>query len=158
MPDPSSVAAATREVLARYHRAMREARADDLADLYAVDAVHEFPLLFPGMPKRLVGREEIRKTYSAAWAAARQVTTLEEIRNVVVHQTTDPGVIIVEQEVAGTVSTTGRRIDAFGVLVMRLHDGLLIHVRDYLDALTINHALGRLPAVVAHLSSQTQRR
>jgi uncharacterized protein len=156
MPDPSSIADASREVLARYHRAMHDARADDLADLYAVDAVHEFPLLFPGMPKRLVGREQIRETYSAAWAAASRVTTLEEIRNVVVHQTTDPEVMVVEQEVAGTVSTTGRRIDAFGVLVMRIHDGLLIHVRDYLDALTINHALGRLPAIVADLGSQTR--
>ena len=54
-----------------------------LADLYTVDAVHEFPLLFPGMPARLVGREEIRETYRAAWAAASQIVTLEEIRNVV---------------------------------------------------------------------------
>ena len=145
----------THDLLARYHRAMHEARADDLADLYAVDGVHEFPLLFPGMPARLVGREQIRETYRAAWSAASQVVALEAIRNVVVHQTTDAEVIIVEQEVTGTVSTTGRRIDAFNVLVMRVRDGLLIHVRDYLDALTINHALGRLPAVVADLNSQT---
>lgn len=153
MPDPASISDVARMVLARYHRAIRDACADDLADLYAVDAVHEFPLLFPGMPERLVGREQIRETYGAAWAAASQVVTLEEIRHVVVHQTTDPEVIVVEQEIAGSVSTTGRRIDAFGVLVMRIHDGLLVHVRDYLDALTINHALGRLPAVVADLAS-----
>lgn len=153
MLDPASISDATRMVLARYHRAIQAACADDLADLYAVDAVHEFPLLFPGMPERLVGREQIRATYTAAWAAASQVVTLEEIRNVVVHQTADPEVIVVEQEIAGTVSTTGRRIDAFGVLVMRIHDGLLVHVRDYLDALTINHALGRLPAIVADLAS-----
>jgi uncharacterized protein len=50
------------------------------------------------------------------------------------------------------VATTGRRIDAFGVFVVRVQDGLLVHVRDYLDGLTINHALGRLPAVVADLT------
>ena len=154
MPDPSAITV-PQDLLARYHRAMHDACADDLADLYAIDAVHEFPLLFPGMPARLVGREQIRETYGAAWAAASQVVTLEEIRNVVVHQTTDAEVIIVEQEVTGTVSTTGRRIDAFGVLVMRVHEGLLVHVRDYLDALRINHALGRLPAVVADLTSHT---
>lgn len=152
MPEPLQTTVA-QDLLARYHRAMRQTCADDLADLYAIDAVHEFPLLFPGMPARLVGREEIRATYRAAWAAASQVVALEAIRNVVVHQTTDPEVVIVEQEVTGTVSITGRRIDAFGVLVMHARDGLLVHVRDYLDALTINHALGRLPAVVADLTS-----
>jgi uncharacterized protein len=154
MPDHPPISVAP-DLLARYHRAMHAARADDLAGLYAVDAVHEFPLLFPGMPARLIGREQIRETYRAAWAAASQIVALEEIRNVVVHQTADPEVIIVEQEVTGTVSTTGRRIDAFGVLVMRARDGLFVHVRDYLDALTINHALGRLPAVVAELSSHS---
>ena len=154
MPDTSPITA-PQDLLARYHRAMTDARADDLANLYAIDAVHEFPLLFPGMPARLVGREQIRETYTAAWAAASQIVTLEAIRNVIVHQTTEPDVIIVEQEVTGTVSTTGRRIDAFGVLVMRLDAGLLVHVRDYLDALTINHALGRLPAIVADLTSTT---
>ena len=114
----------------------------------------EFPLLFPGMPPRLIGREQIRETYRAAWAAASNVVALEEIRNVVIHETTDPEVIVVEQEVAGTVSTTGRRIDAYGVLVMRLRNGLLVQVRDYLDALRINHALGRLPAIIAALPSE----
>jgi uncharacterized protein len=149
--DPSPATAS--ELLARYHQAMYDANADDLADLYALDAVHEFPLLFPGMPARLVGREQIRETYSAAWAAVD--ASVEEIRNVVIHFTADPEVIVVEQEVAGAVSTTGLRIDAFGVLVMRARDGLLVNVRDYLDALTLNLALGRLPAVVADLTAET---
>jgi hypothetical protein len=38
---------------------------------------------------------------------------------------------------------------------MRARDGLLVHVRDYLDALTINYALGRLPAIVEDLGSHT---
>ncbi|MGH2884270.1 MAG: YybH family protein, partial [Solirubrobacteraceae bacterium] len=83
MTEQSPVAAAPREVLARYHRAMYDANADALADLYAVDAVHEFPLLFPGMPTRMVGREQIRETYRTAWAATN--ASVKEIRNVVVH-------------------------------------------------------------------------
>jgi ketosteroid isomerase-like protein len=154
MSEHTPVDITPRQVLARYHRAMYDVRADDLADLYAVDGIHEFPLLFPGMPPRLIGREQIRDAYRAAWAAASNVVALEEIRNVVIHETADPEVIVVEQEVAGTVSTTGRRIDAFGVLVIRVRDGLLLHVRDYLDALRINHALGRLPAIIAELPSE----
>ncbi len=39
-----------RDALARFHRAMLDLSADDLADLFAVDAVYEFPFLTPGRP------------------------------------------------------------------------------------------------------------
>src|SRR5262245_59464302 len=91
-----------REVLARYRRAMLDKSADDLADLYAVDAVHEFPFLSPGMPARYNGREEVRAGYKAAWGASP--ARPERIREVAVHESTDPEVITVEQVVAGTVA------------------------------------------------------
>ncbi|MEU2780190.1 hypothetical protein ABZ646_47280, partial [Streptomyces sp. NPDC007162] len=72
MPDPTSANLGPREVLARYQRAMLDKSADDLADLYAVDAMHEFPFLFPGMPERYQGREEVRAGYRAAWDARKQ--------------------------------------------------------------------------------------
>ena len=34
------------------------------------------------------------------------------------------------------------------VLVLRVRDGKIIHVRDYMDGLGVAHATGRLPAVV----------
>ncbi len=40
-------------VVERYHRAMYDKSADDLADLYTEDAVHEFPFSVPGLPPRL---------------------------------------------------------------------------------------------------------
>ncbi|MDQ0681224.1 putative Zn-dependent protease with MMP-like domain [Streptomyces achromogenes] len=52
MPDTTSADLGPREVLARYQQAMLDKCADDLADRYAVDAVHEFPFFFPGMPER----------------------------------------------------------------------------------------------------------
>lgn len=52
-----------------------------------------------------------------------------------------------------TTQSSGAAL-AHGVLVMRSRDGLLVHVRDYLDALTINHALGRLTAITADLTSR----
>lgn len=52
-----------REVLARYYRAMVDKSADDLADLYAVDAVHEFPFAVPGFPLATTGaRPYVRGT------------------------------------------------------------------------------------------------
>ena len=57
-------------IVERYHAAMLAMSADDLAGLYAEDAVHEFPFAFPGMPPRFTGREQVRAGYHAIWGAS----------------------------------------------------------------------------------------
>jgi len=151
MSDSSVAARSPRDVLHLYHQAMLAVSADALADLYAVDGIHEFPLTAPGRPPRYNGREEIRAGYGAAWGASP--ARVNEIRNVVVHETADPEVIVAEQEVAATVTTTGQPFTLAFLLVMRVRDGLIVHLRDYMDALGAAHALGRLPAIIAALSS-----
>ncbi|MFI7008604.1 nuclear transport factor 2 family protein [Streptomyces sp. NPDC050145] len=153
MPHTSSAGLGPREVLARYHRAMLDKSADDLADLYEVDAVHEFPFLFPGLPERFQGREEVRAGYRAAWGASPAQP--REIREVVVHESTDPEVIVVEQVVSGTFTTTGKSFDFPGLLVIRVRDGRVVHVRDYMDGLGVAHATDRLAAVAARLGERS---
>ncbi|WP_240528769.1 hypothetical protein [Streptomyces humi] len=52
---------------------------------------------------------------------------MTEIREVAVHDTADPEVIVAEQVVvAGQVTIPG-------LLVLRVRDGRLVRVRDYLD-------------------------
>ncbi|MFJ5528292.1 nuclear transport factor 2 family protein [Streptomyces sp. NPDC093261] len=142
-------------VLARYRRAMLDRSADDLADLYAVDAVHEFPFLFPGMPARLHGREEVRAGYRAAWDASPALPG--QILEVAVHPSTDPEVITVEQTVTGTVAGTGQPFAFPGLLVMRVRGGALVQVRDYMDGLGVAQALGRLTTVAALLDGRRSR-
>ncbi|MGW2340010.1 nuclear transport factor 2 family protein [Streptomyces sp. NPDC001661] len=150
MTDSPSADLGPREILARYHRAMLDKSADDLAELYAADAVHEFPFLgFPGMPERYQGREEVRAGYRAAWGASP--ASPQRIDDVRVHESADPELITVEQVVTGTVSTTGRTFRFPGLLVLRVRDGLIVHVRDYMDGLRIAHTMGRLTAVAAAL-------
>jgi ketosteroid isomerase-like protein len=139
-----------RELLVRFHRAMLAMSADALADLHASDATYEFVLLTPGRPERYHGREEIRAGFGAAWAGAG--VRVDEIRNVVVHETTDPEVIVAEQEAAATVIATGRAFTLPFLLVLRARDGELVHVRDYADALRGALALDRLPALVERLA------
>jgi ketosteroid isomerase-like protein len=153
MPDTTSANLGPREVLARYQRAMLDKSADDLADLYAVDAVHEFPFLFPGMPERYQGREEVRAGYRVAWDASPAQP--QEIRQVVVHENTDPEVIVVEQVVSGTVTTTGQPFSFPGLLVIRVRNSQIVHVRDYMDGLGVAHAMDRLTAVAASLSGRS---
>ncbi|MFF4213917.1 nuclear transport factor 2 family protein [Streptomyces sp. NPDC001796] len=150
MPTTAPTGLGPRDVLARYRRAVLDKSADDLADLYSADAVHEFPFLFPGMPARYHGREEVRAGYRAAWGASPAQP--QQIREVAVHQSTDREVIIVEQIVTGAIATTGGRFEFPGLLVMRIRNGLIVHVRDYMDGLGVAHAMGRLPAVAAMLS------
>ncbi|MEU4115723.1 nuclear transport factor 2 family protein [Kitasatospora sp. NPDC028055] len=140
------------ELLARYRRAMLELDADALAGLYAEDGVHEFPFLFPGMPECYRGREEVRAGYRAAWGASE--ARPREIREVAVHPGADPEVLTVEQVVIGTVATTGAPFALPGLLVLRARDGLLVHVRDYMDGLGVAHAMGRLGAVAARLEGR----
>ncbi|NGO70741.1 nuclear transport factor 2 family protein [Streptomyces sp. SB3404] len=134
---------------------MLDKSADDLAELYAPDGLHEFPFLSPGMPDRFEGREEVRAGYRAAWG--RSPAQPQEIRDVVVHESTDREVLTVEQTVAGTVTTTGRHFSFPGLLVMRVRDGQIVHMRDYMDGLGVAHAMGRLSDVAARLSGSSSQ-
>lgn len=136
MPDTSTI----HDILAAYQRAMLDLDADALADLYAPDAVHEFPFAFPGMPPRFEGREAIRAGYRAAWGAA--TSGPEEIRDVVVHESgagvEGEEVLVVEQVVVAAAFRVP------GLLVLRAREGRLVHVRDYMDGLGVARATGRV--------------
>lgn len=133
-PSPS-LAHSPREALHRYRRAMIDKSADDLADLYAADAVHEFPFGLPNAPRRLVGREAVRDTYRSLWGAL--TARVQAIEEVAVHETADPQVLIAEQVVVvsseGDPGTGDGAMAVPGLLVLRVRDGEIVHVRDYID-------------------------
>jgi ketosteroid isomerase-like protein len=143
--------ATPRALLARYHDAMLALDANALADLYAVDGVHDFPFLTAGRPRRYVGREEIRAGYGAAWGATP--LRVEAISNVAVYETADPEVIIAEQDAMVVFPETGQRFAQPSILVMRARDGAFVHVRDYADQLRVWFELKRLPTLVARLEA-----
>lgn len=127
-----------REVLARYHQAVRDRSADDLADLYALDGVHEFPFTSPGFPSRYEGREAVRAGYRAAWGATP--VQVEEIREVAVHETGDPEVIVAEHVVVAGLPRGGGTFAVPGLLVLRVRGGRLTRVRDYMDGYGVARA------------------
>jgi uncharacterized protein len=152
MPESPQATRGPREVLTRFQRAAIDKSTDDFADLYAVDGVHEFPFTRPGVPSRLQGREQIRAFAQANWDASP--LRYEEYRNVVVHETADPAVIVVEQEAAGTVTTTGRRFILPNVIVLKVRDGQIVHLRDYVNVLAVAEATDRLPALLAGIGGR----
>lgn len=138
MPDPHTPT--PREALARYHQAMLDKSADDLADLYAIDAVHEFPFASPGFPPRFEGREAVRAGYRAAWGATP--AQVKEVRTVATYETADPEVIVAEHVVVGTLPRTGATFTVPGLLILHVHDGLVTRVRDYMDGAGVRSARG----------------
>ncbi len=108
-------------------------------DLLADDVVIELPFAPPGRPSRFAGRERFL-AFAEPQRAAFPVR-FEEVRDVVVHDTADPEVIVVEYALAGTVTTTGHRAAAPFVGVLRVRDGKIVGWREYQNAQAIAEAL-----------------
>src|SRR5215208_5173054 len=91
-----------RQVFARLMAAVLAYDMDAQADLYAVDGILEWPFAPPGMPRHVEGREAIRGLLVPLGERAKQSgRRLREYDAVVIHETTDPEVIIVEFDVTG---------------------------------------------------------
>ena len=116
-----------RSVFDRFLAASVENRWDDLADLYAEDVTIEMPFTLPGVPRETKGREELRRRFRAAG----QVRHLVKAENVVVHETTDPAVVVAEFDLHGEFG--GSSFVSSYVMVMTIRDGLIVHSRDYTD-------------------------
>lgn len=110
-------------------------------ELWSPDVVIEQPFAAGG-PSRIEGRDN----FLAVTKTSRESlpVRVEEMRNVVVHETTDPNRIIVEYELVGTVLTTGKRESALFIAVMEVRDGLMTLWREYQNTLAMAKALGEL--------------
>jgi ketosteroid isomerase-like protein len=106
--------------------------------------------LTPFFPKRLDGREEIRKHYRAVWGASP--IRLTEIREIAFHETRDPQVIVAEAAYSAVATTRNKTFELSFALVMRIEGGLIVELRDYMDALGAAVAVDRLPDLVGALA------
>ncbi|WP_236794302.1 nuclear transport factor 2 family protein [Amycolatopsis sp. GM8] len=128
-----------REVLERYRRAAINQSADDMRRVYALDAVHEFPFAYPGVPSRLEGRDEIVNWITAGWQA--NPLKYERYRTLAIHDTGDPETIVVEQEALGTSASTGE-FALPNIVVLTVRHGRIAHLRDYVNILAAATAMG----------------
>jgi ketosteroid isomerase-like protein len=97
-----------------------------LDDYYAEDVVVEHPFMIPE-PTTTWGREQLRKRMTSL----KNLPITMEIGGIVVHETTDPEVIIGEFESHVTSTVTGARITTGNILVLRVRNGRVISSRDY---------------------------
>lgn len=127
------------EVLERMREAAITRSARDMSSVYAVDAVHEFPFTRPGVPSRIEGRDAIMGFISEFWSTSP--LRYERYRTIAIHGTADPDTIVVEQEVAGTSSTTGS-FALPNIMVLKTRHGEIAHLRDYANLLAVEEAIG----------------
>jgi uncharacterized protein len=141
------VTSGPREIFERFQELVLSNDLTAMGQLSADDVIIEAPFAPPGQPRRFEGREQF-----LAWARPRQAAfggRFEEFRNVVIHETADPQVIIAEYELCGTVTATGKRAAAPFIAVLQARDGKITRWREYQDTLGIAAALGHLPDLLA---------
>lgn len=127
-----------REAFARFQESML-GRSDGDAFPVAENVVVEWPFAPPGRPARIEGREAFL-AFAEPTRAALPVR-FDEFRNVVVHETADPEVIVAEYELLGTHLESGRQSSAWFVMMLRVRDGEIVHCREYQDPLAMAAAL-----------------
>ncbi|YCK40015.1 nuclear transport factor 2 family protein [Actinomadura sp. ATCC 39365] len=106
-------------------------------DLMAPDAVIEWPYRLEGMPAKLRGRAEI-----AAFVSAKgSLISFDEYVDLVMHETVDPEVVIVEYTAHGTVTGTGAPFTQRVIAVFRVRHGQVVSYRDYINLLPLMKVL-----------------
>jgi ketosteroid isomerase-like protein len=135
-----------RQVVELLLATITEGRWDAAAELYADDAVVLHPMDPPGYAQ-LRGKDELR----AHFARGRDRPFTMQARNLVFHETTDSEVVIVEFDYLGRVNTSGRVFQLSCVFVTRVRNGKIVSSHDYGNRLTLAHALGQIPELLARL-------
>jgi ketosteroid isomerase-like protein len=114
-------------------RFVRERDLDGYAETFAPDGVVELPFPLPGMPRRIEGRQEIRRVLAPVWRAAKESgRRIEGWDPVTVHPTDDPEVVVIEFELKG-VEASGTPYRMSYVHVVTVRDGHIAVMRDYVD-------------------------
>lgn len=135
------------EIAEQLRQRMVEVDWPGFAAFFADDALFEYPFGFPGAPPEIRGRTAIEAHLIESRAHVRSTISVSDIETTV-HETTDPGVVIIEFRVSGTRLATGEAFSfESGVCVLTVRDGAVTRFRDYSNTIGAAHATGRaLPA------------
>lgn len=125
-------------LLERVRAASIKQSVSEMARLYAVDAVHEFPFTKPDVPSRLAGRDTILEFIAAGWKGPLKY---ERYQTVSAYTTNDPDTIVVQQDVYGASSTTGPFLLP-NLVVLTVTNGEIQRFRDFVNILAALEAIG----------------
>lgn len=141
--DPAGLAALrpARRILREVYDAMQAKSADQLADLFAVDGIHEFGFRVPNRPHQLIGREAVRASYTAGWN--NHPLEIQAIEDELVFAGADPEIVVGQWR--GRATRGGEPVSITGLLILRVRQDQIVHCYDFMDSAGIARALGRPP-------------
>jgi ketosteroid isomerase-like protein len=123
-----------KEIWEIQHKLVLNFDVDQHAELFAEDGVWDFPMAKQGSKVKLEGREAIREwvmeNARSAQEAGHRVLKYDEL---VIHETADPEVIVVEFDLHGEVTHTGEKYRRSYVQVLRVRDNKIVSLRDYFN-------------------------
>ncbi|MFD8419441.1 nuclear transport factor 2 family protein [Streptomyces sp. NPDC059466] len=102
-------------------------------DLWDENGVLEFPFAPPGRPGRLEGRRAVAD-YMRHYPDHIDLHGFPDVR---IHQTTDPGTIVVEMRGVGRLVETDSPFDMTYIAVVAFEDGRIVSYRDYWNPLAV---------------------
>ncbi|MDC0743034.1 nuclear transport factor 2 family protein [Polyangium mundeleinium] len=112
-------------------------------ELFADDAVVEFPYAPPGLPARLEGKAAI-DAYFRPTPQTFAGLTFSDVRRYV---TTDPDVALAEVHGTAQIPATGKRYEQDYIMVLRTRAGKIVHYREYWNVGRALEAFGDTDAV-----------
>jgi ketosteroid isomerase-like protein len=106
-------------------------------DMFAADGVLEYPYALPGLSTPLVGRDAI----VANFQIIRKLLRVDNVTEVVVHETDDPQVVMIEFAGHGEGLITREPYDQRYISVVRVSEGHIVHYKDYWNPLALLRTL-----------------
>ncbi|MEV7141889.1 nuclear transport factor 2 family protein [Streptomyces tauricus] len=129
--------AAAQHAVAEHLRLTAAGHTEEWVELFAPDAVLEFPYAPAGVPKQVAGRDAL-----LAHMRGFPETFDVEFGDLVFHDTVDPSLVIVEFRSKGTALPTGKPYEQTCISVVRSDDNARItHYLDYWNPLVAIEAL-----------------
>ncbi|CAO5169607.1 hypothetical protein FAIPA1_20305 [Frankia sp. AiPs1] len=144
------VAGVTRLIVGDLTPEEREHTLDELADLYSEQTAVRHPLA-PLGDHPMHTRAELRAHFAGGPGRTSGVHTFAPV-GMVVHQTTDPEVVIAEFAYAITTDRGAFTVPC--IFVVRVRAGRIIESRDYADSLAFARAFGQLPSLAQALAAE----
>lgn len=127
------VLAGPREAFERFRDMMLAGGSVGLESLLADDGVVEAPFAPPGAPRLFEGRDAFETAVASRREAFAGRVRFTAVRDVVVHETTDPEIAVIEYEVEAVRIADGLRAAAPFAVVVRVRDGRVVLWREYQD-------------------------
>ena len=130
-----------RDLFDRLHKSVINYDAEGQTELFATDAVWEFPFAPEGFPNRIKGRDKIVNVARTGMERSKQTGRhITGYQNVMIYETSDPGVIFAEFELLGQMSTSESYQIPY-IQLLKVQNGKIVLLRDYFPGEVLKMAL-----------------